>query len=84
MSAHLDADILVPLEGDEVVDHREIGRRQPLAMDAQPLIDRSQVVEDTKGPLGAAPQMCEHVVHLVPIDPKGRDLIACLLRGDCD
>ena len=79
-----DADVVVPFEGDEVIDHREIGRRQALAMNACPLIDRRQVVEATERPLGAASQIAEHIMRVFPGDPKGRYVVDRCLRGDCE
>ena len=66
-----------------MIDHREIGRRQPLAMNAQPLIDRGQIIEHAKGLLGAVPQIAaaRHAAMSRPTQKVGIWSHG-LLRGD--
>ena len=65
-----DADVLVSVEGKQVIDHREVGRRLPLAVRAASLVDRGEVVEHRIGAARCGLQIGERLDEPLPPRPR--------------
>jgi hypothetical protein len=80
---HLDAQIAVALDRQQMIENREIGLRQPGPLRAQPLVDRTQVIEHHIG-LRQLPQMAQQVEQPLARHPQRGEFIEGGLKNQLD
>ena len=80
---HLDAEILVPIKRQEVINHGEVACRLPLAVHPHPLVDGGEVEQHPVWLADFFLQVTESIVSVLPGDPARRDSVRGLLRPDC-
>ena len=75
-----DPDIVVALEGEQVVDDGKVAVRLSLPMAAGPLVDGGEVVQHSVRPLDLFLEVAESRRRLFPSHPERGDLITRRLR----
>ncbi len=75
LQRHLDADVLVPVEGHEMVDEREVAGRLAVAMRAQALVDDGQVEQHPEGRLGFRLEEFQQAAKAAAVAPQRRDAV---------
>lgn len=79
---HLEHNIAITIDGDQVVEHGEIRRRQSLAVGTQTLVHTVQVKQHHIG-LGQLSQERHHLQQLLALDPYHRHSGAGRLNAEC-
>ena len=78
-----DADVFVAFDRQQVIDHREIGRRQAFAVFANALVHGRQIEQHPIRPRDLVLQVAQHFVHALrraPTASATRSAVACATR----
>src|SRR6185295_4188954 len=78
-----DANVLVAVIREQVVDDGEVARRLPLSVIPLTLVNGGSIVEGPVWPVDLSLQMPQDVVNLARRRPEARNFIAGLLDSNC-
>src|SRR5262249_33295318 len=67
---HLDPHVLVALEGEQVIDDREVARGLVAAGGADALVNGREIVEEAIGPLRLCLEIAQHLKRFIPRRPE--------------